>query len=86
MASASVSLGDILQQSRLDSFLINENFVANIISADIEPGYRTDYSVVTITFRFTERARGRTFWKSDSSLLRDIEYVRRIKETIKKTK
>ena len=76
----------ILQQSRLDYFLINENFVADIISADIEPGYRTDYSVVTITFRFTERARGRTFWKSDSSLLRDIEYVRRIKETIKKTK
>ena len=62
-------------------FLINENLVADIISADIEPGYRTDHSAVTITFRFTERARGRTFWKFNSSLLKDKEYVRRIKDS-----
>ncbi|WP_419595708.1 reverse transcriptase domain-containing protein, partial [Thiolapillus sp.] len=76
----------VLQQSRLDFFLINENLVADVISADIESGYRTDHSAVTITFRFTERARGRTFWKFNSSLLKDKEYVRRMKETIKKTK
>ena len=39
----------VLQQSRLDFFLIDENLVADIISADIEPGYRTDHSTVTIT-------------------------------------
>ena len=39
----------VLQQSRLDFFLINENLVADVISADIEPGYRTDHSTVTIT-------------------------------------
>ena len=76
----------VLQQSRLDFSLINENLVADVISADIELGYRTDHSAVTITFRFTERARGRTFWKFNSSLLKDKEYVRRMKETIKKTK
>ena len=76
----------VLQQSRLDFFLINENLVADVISADIESGYRTDHSAVTLTFRFTERARGRTFWKFNSSLLKDKEYVRRMKETIKKTK
>ena len=43
----------VLQQSRLDFFfLINENLVADIISADIEPGYRTDHSTVTNTLGF----------------------------------
>ena len=76
----------VLQQSRLDFFLINENLNADVISADIEPAYRTDHSAVIITFRFTERVRGRTFWKFNSSLPQDKEYVRRMTETIKKTK
>ena len=76
----------VLQQSRLDLFLIHENLAADVIASDIEPGYRTDYSAVTITFRFTERARGKTFWKFNSSLLMDKEYVRNIKESIKETK
>ena len=73
----------VLQQSRLDFFLIHENLAADVIASDIEPGYRTDHSAVTITFRFTERARGKTFWKFNSSLLKDKEYVRKIKELIK---
>ena len=76
----------VLQQSRLDFFLIHENLAADVIASDIEPGYRTDHSAVTITFRFTERARGKTFWKFNSSLLKDKEYVRKIKESIKETK
>ena len=51
----------VLQQSRLDFFLIHENLAADIIASDIEPGYRTDQSAVTITFRFTERAGGKHF-------------------------
>ena len=90
MPSTSVSLGDthnpFCYKVVQTFFLINENLVADVISADIEPGYRIDHSAVTIPFRFTERARGRTFWKFNSSLLKDKEYVRRIKETIKKTK
>ena len=76
----------VLQQSRLDLFLIHENLAADVIASDIEPGHRTDHSAVTITFRFTERARGKTFWKFNSSLLKDREYVRKIKESIKETK
>ena len=67
-------------------FLIHENFTADVIATDIGPGYRTDHSAVTITFRFTERARGRTFRKFNSSLLKHKEYVRKIKESIKETK
>ena len=74
----------VLQQSRLDFFLIHENFAADVIASDTELGYRTDHSAVTITFRFTERARGKTFWKCNSS--QDKEYVRKIKESIKETK
>ena len=48
--------------------------------------YRTDHSVVAITCRFTERVRGKTFWKFNSSLLKDKENVRKIKESIKETK
>ena len=42
-------------------FLIHENLAADVIATDIEPGYRSDHSAVTITFRFTERVRGKTF-------------------------
>ena len=76
----------VLQQSRLDFFLIHENFAADVIASDTEPGYRVDHSAVTITFRFTERARDKTFCKFNSSLLKDKEYVRKIKESIKETK
>ena len=90
MPNASASLGDTHNSFYFFFlfffFLIDENLVTDAISADIEFGYRTDHSAVTITFRFTERARGRTFWKFNSSLLKDIEYVRRTKETIEKTK
>ena len=72
--------------AHLDCFLIHENLVGDVIAIYIEPGYRTDHSAVTITFRFTETARGKTFCKFNSSLLKDKEYVRKIKESIKKTK
>ena len=76
----------VLQKSRLDFFLIHENLAADVIASDIEPGYRTDHSTVTITFRFTERARGKRFRKFNSSLLKDKEYVRKIKESMNETK
>ena len=76
----------VVQQSRLDFFLIHQNLAADVISSDIEPGYRIDHSAVTVTFRFTERAQGKIIWKFNSSLLKDKEYVRKIKESIKKTK
>ena len=63
-----------------------KTFREDVIATDIEPGYRTDHSTVTITFRFTERVRGKTFWKFNSSLLKDKEYVRKIKKSIKETK
>ena len=48
----------VLQQNRLDFFLIHENLAADVIATGIEPGYRSDHSAVTITFRFAKRVRG----------------------------
>ena len=42
-------------------FLIHENLTADVIATDIKTGYRSDHSAVTITFRFTERVRCKTF-------------------------
>ena len=34
--------------------MFDENLAADVIASDIEPGYRTDHSAVTVTFRFTD--------------------------------
>ena len=85
MPSANASLKRCSTAKSSRHFLIHENLVAYFTSDDKEPDCRTDHSAVTVTFRGTERIRGGTFWKLNPSLFKDIEYVRKIKETIKKT-
>ena len=37
-----------IKQSRLDYFLISDALSVDILNVDIQPGYRTDHSLVTI--------------------------------------
>ena len=63
------------QQSRLDFFLISDTVMSYVESADIECGYRTDHSMVTLTLKFGHSANRKTFWKFNSSLLKDKKYL-----------
>ena len=72
-----------IQQGRLDYFLISENVLQNTESALIEPGYRSDHSIITIIINTNKNGpKPRTHWKFNNSLLRDIKYIDTIKTMI----
>ena len=74
------------KQSRLDYFLISSTILQNVEKAVIKPGYRSDHSIVEVTFNFNSQERGRGVWKFNNSLLRDETYTQKIKKHIADTK
>ena len=74
-------------QTRLDFWLLSIHMMYDIVSTDIKPSIKSDHSLINIVFKVTSTEnRGQGFWKFNASLLRDQEYVRRIKECIHECK
>lgn len=73
------------KQARLDYFLISEELMSILGNVKIIPGYRTDHSIINIEFKINDFERGRGFWRFNNSLLRDKEYILKIKEIINDT-
>ena len=71
---------------RLDFFLVNQSAFCNTVEADIMPGYKSDHSLVTLKLSLHSNARGRGFWKLNTSLLNKTEFINQIKLTIQQTK
>lgn len=70
------------KQGRLDYFLVSENLISSVRDSQINPGYRTDHCVISLKLKFNESTRGPGYWKFNTSLLRDKEYVGKVKDTI----
>ena len=75
-----------LKQARLDYFLISENFMPSVQSHKILPSYRSDHSTVVLSFQINDFKRGKGLWKFNNSLLRDMEYIKVVKECIQRVK
>ena len=75
-----------LKQARLDYFLISENFMPSVQSHKILPSYRSDHSTVVLSFQINDFKRGNGLWKFNNSLLRDMEYIKVVKECIQRVK
>ncbi|KAJ8029880.1 hypothetical protein HOLleu_29396 [Holothuria leucospilota] len=73
------------KQARLDYFLISNELLSVLDSVDIGLGYRSDHSLVNIKFVFNKQSPGRSYWKFNTSLLQDNEYVNLVKNTIRET-
>ena len=71
--------------TRLDFFLVSAGFCGLIDKADIKPGFKTDHSAVSLNLTLLNCRRGPGFWKFNSSLLSDIEYVNMVKQVIRET-
>ena len=73
---------------RLYFFLVNisQSFLGNTNAADILPGFKTDHSMITLNITIHSNPRGPGFWKLNTSLLSDTEYIGLIKQTIAQTK
>ena len=52
---------------------------------DIFPGFKTDYSMVTLNVALHSNPRGKGLWKLNTSLLSEMRYVQEIKTTIDST-
>ena len=75
----------IVKQARLDMFLISASLEGYVENAGIQPGYRSDHSIVTLKLDITKQTRGRGLFKFNASLLKDPDYVKLVKNTMKET-
>ena len=74
-----------IKQGRLDYFLISQDIASEVTDVQINPGYRTDHSMVTLTMKREDFKRDRPFWKFNNSLLKDRIFLEQIKEVINRT-
>ena len=74
------------QHSRLDFFLVSDSFISFIKDADIPIGYRTDHSMITLKLQISNETKFRNFWKFNSSLLKDLDFAKKINDVISSVK
>ena len=74
------------KMARLDFFLVSELLFSQVTESKILSGYRTDHSLIATTLGHNKKKKNRTFWKFNNSLLKDPNYVAKVKEVIKSTK
>lgn len=75
-----------IKQARLDFFLISESLLPMVVSIKSENSYRSDHSPVVLTCKINEFIKGKGFWKFNTSLLLDKDYIELTKQVIKNVK
>ena len=71
-------------QCRFDFFLISSSLCTNTLEIHILLGYKTDHSLITLSISTQSNPRGPSFWKLNTLLLSDLDYVKLIEKTIQK--
>ena len=71
-----------LKQARLDYFLLSDNLTNFVENIYIKAGYRSDHSSVILELKLNQFKRGKGLWKFNNNLLRDSNFVKKVKETI----
>ena len=59
---------------------------SKVKNPDITSGYRTDQSHISLDITLDKTDKGNSYWKFNDSLLRDIQYVNKIKGLINRIK
>ena len=72
----------VYQMGRLDFFLVSESLLDFCREENVVPGFRSDHSAASLSLIFKKIQKGKTFWKFNSSLLKDINFVNEIKASI----
>ena len=70
--------------SRIDMIFIKDSLLNRLLGATIEPGFMSDHNYTLITIKTGSNIRGRGSWKFNNNLLKDKEYIRLIKDLIRK--
>lgn len=69
----------------MDYLLASSGLLNTVLSTDISPGYRSDHSMISTSFKLCCVSLGRGYWKFNNSLLKDEIYVKLIKKVIDDT-
>ena len=75
-----------IRQARLDYFLISHSMHDIITNCCINPGYRSDHSIVQINIQLSKFYHGRGLWKFNCSLLKDDKYASLVNKLIQEEK
>ena len=73
------------KKARLDMCLTSQSFNPYITDFVLLPYYKSDHRPIMTTVDFDAFTRGKGYWKCNNSLLKDPQYVNKIKDTIKNT-
>ena len=68
--------------TRIDHWLISSQLANYLQSTNAHPGIKSDHSIISLHLCSSHTQHGRGFWKFNSTLLRDIDYVKSISEKI----
>ena len=74
------------QMGRLDFFLVSDPLLTWTVNQNIEIGYRSDHSVITLEIKLNDTQKRKTFWKFNNSLLHSEEYAKEVRRTILEVK
>ena len=55
-----------VRMGRLDLFLTSNDIYTLSEKCSIEPGYRTDHSIITLNLNLNKERRGKGFWKMNT--------------------
>ena len=72
--------------TRIDHWLISSHLANYLKSTNALPGIKSDHSIIFLQLCSSKAQRGRGFWKFNSTLLRDIDYVKKVSEMISSLK
>ena len=76
----------VRKQARLDFFLVSEALFPYVTDASITTGFKSDHLGILLKFKINDNESGRGYWKFNNTLLKDKDYVRIVKDTIKEVK
>ena len=68
--------------SRLDYFFITDSAMQFVEDIKILPGFRTDHSIISLALLFDRGNRGPGYWKFNTALLSDHDFVDKLNKTI----
>ena len=69
-------------QCRLDFFLLSQGICNKVQNCNIGGSYLSDHSIVNLGFKLDTLLRGPGFWKLNCAVLKEKEYINKIKQTI----
>ena len=73
------------QRARLDMFIASQSFRPFILNYSKLPPIQSDHDILKAEIDFTKFTRGKGYWRHNNSLLKDPEYVNRIKNHFRLT-